>query len=445
MYFYSENNKQLGPFTIEELKTKRIKKSTLVWTDGMGEWTPAEEREDLRDFIISEPPPLPNSITSIGKTTVVASENSSTNAKYDLTYEKDTDALGIGIVLILVSIGLSTIVTESSFDHYESYAKYRMIASVTAFIFRFLIFPWVMSIAKRQNRNATPWGWFGFFFPAIALIVISQQKKLRLNFQTDSNLSIAEQINILMDKVEEFYNDNRTSDCIELLNQALALDPQNNEALLKRATYYSLLNNYENSKADFLLLEKRGSSSEELFFNLGNIAIKEKDQEKAVKYWLKAKEFGSTRVEPKLNMFHNLTGKYVFVGGEYQHKLGFNVGDFKIIEKGIFDYKDGFEDVDNLENFKKFSIELFLRSHGIRIELEKFLKTKYVVICYYEMEDILHDRINKLVHFNLIDKKQLTLSYKDIDKATQWINIFYTYYHAATGRTASKEVSDVNL
>ena len=37
-YFYAENEQQLGPFTVEELKSKRIKKSTLVWTDGMKNW-----------------------------------------------------------------------------------------------------------------------------------------------------------------------------------------------------------------------------------------------------------------------------------------------------------------------------------------------------------------------------------------------------------------------
>jgi hypothetical protein len=36
-YYYSFNNQQQGPFTLDELKIKRLKKSILVWTDGLEE------------------------------------------------------------------------------------------------------------------------------------------------------------------------------------------------------------------------------------------------------------------------------------------------------------------------------------------------------------------------------------------------------------------------
>ncbi|MBK9555669.1 MAG: DUF4339 domain-containing protein [Bacteroidetes bacterium] len=41
-YYFSDNNQQLGPFTLDELKVKRLKKSTLVWTDGLQDWTTAD-------------------------------------------------------------------------------------------------------------------------------------------------------------------------------------------------------------------------------------------------------------------------------------------------------------------------------------------------------------------------------------------------------------------
>ena len=57
-YYYADSEQQFGPFTVDELKTKRLKKSTLVWTDGMQDWTSANEIEELKDILISEPPPL---------------------------------------------------------------------------------------------------------------------------------------------------------------------------------------------------------------------------------------------------------------------------------------------------------------------------------------------------------------------------------------------------
>lgn len=46
-YYYAENEQQLGSFTVDELKTKRLKMSTLVWTEGMQDWTSANAIEDL--------------------------------------------------------------------------------------------------------------------------------------------------------------------------------------------------------------------------------------------------------------------------------------------------------------------------------------------------------------------------------------------------------------
>ena len=57
-YYYEENNEPLGPFTFDELKTKRLKKSTMVWTDGMSKWDYAENIAEINQIIIPEPPPL---------------------------------------------------------------------------------------------------------------------------------------------------------------------------------------------------------------------------------------------------------------------------------------------------------------------------------------------------------------------------------------------------
>ena len=48
-YFIIENGTQAGPFTPEELvNTKLITAETLVWTDGLKDWTPAWQIEEIR-------------------------------------------------------------------------------------------------------------------------------------------------------------------------------------------------------------------------------------------------------------------------------------------------------------------------------------------------------------------------------------------------------------
>ncbi len=61
-YFIIENDKQQGPFSIYELKDKAISQETLVWAEGMEDWTPANKVEELRNFLFattsqSVPPP----------------------------------------------------------------------------------------------------------------------------------------------------------------------------------------------------------------------------------------------------------------------------------------------------------------------------------------------------------------------------------------------------
>lgn len=48
-YFYIDNSgKQQGSFTPEELRAENIKKDTLVWTNEMDDWKPANEVEELK-------------------------------------------------------------------------------------------------------------------------------------------------------------------------------------------------------------------------------------------------------------------------------------------------------------------------------------------------------------------------------------------------------------
>ncbi len=58
-YFYSEGSIKHGPYTFSELQEKNITASTLIWYDGLENWTAAGELEELAELLASTPPPIP--------------------------------------------------------------------------------------------------------------------------------------------------------------------------------------------------------------------------------------------------------------------------------------------------------------------------------------------------------------------------------------------------
>jgi hypothetical protein len=57
--YYLHNGTILsGPFTLDELKAKKITKTTSVWCEGMEDWKNAGEVEELKKKFFSTPPPI---------------------------------------------------------------------------------------------------------------------------------------------------------------------------------------------------------------------------------------------------------------------------------------------------------------------------------------------------------------------------------------------------
>lgn len=54
-YFILIDNKQLGPYTLDELRQRAISSSTLVWAEGMAQWTPAWQVPALRPLFNTAP------------------------------------------------------------------------------------------------------------------------------------------------------------------------------------------------------------------------------------------------------------------------------------------------------------------------------------------------------------------------------------------------------
>ncbi len=63
-YFYASNGQQSGPVTFDQLKAlfanRTINKDSLIWKQGMANWTALKDIEELKSFLGgSTPPPLP--------------------------------------------------------------------------------------------------------------------------------------------------------------------------------------------------------------------------------------------------------------------------------------------------------------------------------------------------------------------------------------------------
>jgi hypothetical protein len=104
-YYIHKDGQQQGPYSINELKSIPIAPYTMVWHEGMDEWTKAKNVSDLKSILKVTPPPLkevqPPPIDSKNK----VSDNSKKKSSAGKTLLK------IVIVLLLIVAGF-VITTE---------------------------------------------------------------------------------------------------------------------------------------------------------------------------------------------------------------------------------------------------------------------------------------------------------------------------------------------
>jgi membrane protease subunit (stomatin/prohibitin family) len=62
-WYFAANNEQQGPYDLAGLAAQAgqgaLRPSTLVWRQGLAQWTPAEQVPELANLLASTPPPLP--------------------------------------------------------------------------------------------------------------------------------------------------------------------------------------------------------------------------------------------------------------------------------------------------------------------------------------------------------------------------------------------------
>ena len=62
-WWFAENGQQVGPVTLEQLSQAvgagRLAPATLVWSQGMASWQPAQQTPQVAGLFGAAPPPVP--------------------------------------------------------------------------------------------------------------------------------------------------------------------------------------------------------------------------------------------------------------------------------------------------------------------------------------------------------------------------------------------------
>lgn len=405
----------------------------------MQDWTSGKEIVELNSILISEPPPLPPilepPLTGVVPFQPPQEPTQITSREFDLTYNKETDATVIGVLLvvILITIKLSVNLT---FDTVNNYNQTFVILSITSLILKIIITVWVMKIASRQNRNSTNWGWFAFFLPSLALIIIGQLKKLRLKIELDGSFSASQQVAILLEKANELYTGNRYLECIEILNIAIEIEIENFECLTLRGLSYYQMKNYGNAKSDFENLIKNEKFVSIANLYLGNLAILDKKIELAVSFWLKADELKNENAKVKLDLYQTYTGHYLLDKSNVAKKLTKNYS----VNFGEGKYIGGLTEIDNVEKLSNLITELKGYDNGLEIELRKTFKTYHICIAYYEIDDIIFKDAEKEFELHLADGKVFQFQYDHTKDYNNGLKNLCNKFKQATGKTTNAEI-----
>src|ERR1044071_5049848 len=117
-YYIHENGQQVGPFTIQELKSKSINSQTPVWTDGMSQWLEAGNIEELKAIVIKTPPLYKEQVFPTSSTEGFSSAFK--EAFEEKSPNKAKTMVLVGILLLIILIASFIIYQNSSNKSYTT-------------------------------------------------------------------------------------------------------------------------------------------------------------------------------------------------------------------------------------------------------------------------------------------------------------------------------------
>ena len=108
-YFYSNGQEKIGPLSHDELKqAKSISKETLIWFEGLDDWTPAMELEEMMSILELQPPPIISTGNDVShepiKEIITADENLTIQSKQSKGSGDVTYKIVIAIALVVYTL-----------------------------------------------------------------------------------------------------------------------------------------------------------------------------------------------------------------------------------------------------------------------------------------------------------------------------------------------------
>ena len=162
-YHISLNGKNLGTFSLTQLNERKLDSEAIVWYEGLDDWKPVTEVEELKTCIKSTPPPVPASqrkkILHAPGYLVMGILSAAIAFPFSSSVKLPTQ-----IIASLLS-------TPMDINNAET--------SVLILLFRAFIAWLISDTMKLYNRSRIWWGLFGFFLPTLAMLVVAFVKPLK--------------------------------------------------------------------------------------------------------------------------------------------------------------------------------------------------------------------------------------------------------------------------
>lgn len=118
-FILDSNSQQQGPFTIYELKDRGINEQTLVWAEGMENWQPAWQVEEIKRLLFDQPagtpPPPPRSTDSFSQTP--------SGQPMSPQPQQSHKALIVGIIIAVVVLVVLAITNPDRRQHTDAIAR----------------------------------------------------------------------------------------------------------------------------------------------------------------------------------------------------------------------------------------------------------------------------------------------------------------------------------
>lgn len=105
MYYFILDGEQLGPFEAEQIGRLNINRATLVWREGLSDWKEAHEVEELMEFLVSIPPPIPKEVSESSK---VSTLNVNLGLKKDKSRKSGSSLINSEKIKVLFAKELKT-------------------------------------------------------------------------------------------------------------------------------------------------------------------------------------------------------------------------------------------------------------------------------------------------------------------------------------------------